>query len=155
MHNHGERKQDSINIKYVLRFIAISFLYLLAGLIALISSIAQIIQITRDSIFILWFFGFVTMIIFGLSYMFVSGLSRSKAFVGKSINFEFFALNTGVILFFLSFNLQSFYSSLKPLILLGLFLILISVLAHVFNIIYMVKGKEKIAKKKSSQSEDY
>ena len=148
MYSHGERKQGPINIRYVLRFIAVSFLYLLAGIIALIVSMIPLVQIARDSIFILWLFGFVTMIIFGLSYMFVSGLSRSKAYAEKSINFEFFSMNAGVILFFIGFNMQYVSSFIKLLALVGLLLILFSEAAHVFNIIYMVSGKEGISKEK-------
>ena len=95
------------------------------------------------------------MIIFGLSYMFVSGLSRSRGYVEKSINYEFLSMNAGVILFFTGFNLQNLYSYLKLMALAGLFLILFSVATHVFNIIYMVMGKGGIAKEKVSNSDDY
>ena len=77
-YNSHERRSHGVDTALVIRFIATSFIYLFAGLIFLTLNIAGILDLNRDAIFILWLFGFVAMIVFGLSYMFASGLISGK-----------------------------------------------------------------------------
>ncbi|MHB1493116.1 MAG: hypothetical protein ACYCSG_05725 [Thermoplasmataceae archaeon] len=136
MYSRNNRNSQSINIKTVLLFITSSFLYLMTGLIFLALELSGFISIRRDAIFIIWLFGFVAMIIFGLSYMFVSGLTRKKAFMNITMNYEYVFLNTGIIAFFIGFSGVIIYSTAKYFAVFGLALLMTAVALHIVNLAY-------------------
>lgn len=139
----------------VLKFISTSFIYLLAGLVILLFTLVGSIEIRRDAIFILWLMGFVAMIIFGLSYMFSSGLSRSSAMINSTVNKEYALLNAGIIGFFLGFTgiIPDVYGRIFAIC--GLLLLIISVSIHVVNLILIAVPKKKPNLANRSYEDDY
>ncbi len=127
-------------MKWILRFMATSFVYLPAGLVLLLSEITGIFHVRSDAIFVLWLFGFVAMMVFGLSYMFVSGLTRKTASMNSTMSAEYIFLNLGIISFFIGYSgilepsIGVYFASA------GLTLLLLSALMHAANMVRAVKG---------------
>ncbi|MHB1708624.1 MAG: hypothetical protein ACYCT2_04020 [Thermoplasmataceae archaeon] len=151
----GERRASGINPALVLKFIATSFVYLLAGLLLFLLDILGILIKNRDSVFVLWLFGFVAMIIFGLSYMFSSGLARSSARINATVNVEYVLLNMGVILFFSGFSGIISVQFGKPLAITGLIAIIIAVILHLANLIMVSMPKGGTHTERRSFEDEY
>ncbi|MCL5434726.1 MAG: hypothetical protein M1559_03400 [Candidatus Marsarchaeota archaeon] len=131
------------NSKMALVFMATSFAYLLFGTIVLSLSLAGVLPISHDSVFILILYGFVVMIIFGLSYMFAPGFSHTKFADYRVSAAEYLMLNAGVILLFYSFIAASTIPGPQKITALAaLVLIAASVLLHAASIwrILLPKG---------------
>ncbi len=77
-------------------FISTSFLYLIAGIIFTILRETAVITIPMDSLFMSELYGFVTMMIFGASYIFVPGILKRTISKGLC-KFEYAAMNAGVL----------------------------------------------------------
>ena len=130
------------NSKMALIFMATSFAYLLFGTIALSLSLAGMLPLEHDPIFILILYGFVVMIIFGLSYMFAPGFSHAKFADYRLSAAEYLMLNAGVILMFYSFvAAHSAAGPNKISALASLLLIVAAVLLHATSIWRMLLPK--------------
>ena len=136
MYNRNVKHTNALNIGTVLAFITTSFLYLLTGIVILMGDILFNMGIRRDTIFIMWLFGFVSMIVFGLSYMFVSGFTRNKAFMNKTMKYEYILLNIGVITFFGGFADIVGSSISIEFAGTGLILLMIAIILHILNLAY-------------------
>ncbi len=154
-YNPNKRQSLGVNTSIVLRFIATSFVYLLAGLIFLTLNLTEVLNLDRDAIFILWLFGFVAMIVFGLSYMFSSGLARSSALINSTVSKEYVLLNIGVVAFFIGFSGAVPQIAGKPLAIFGLIAIMVSVSFHLVNIILISKSRKVPAVEERGFGDDY
>lgn len=153
-YNPGERR-SGCRPSLVLRFIATSFIYLLSGLLMLTLNFLGVLNLNRDAIFILWLFGFVAMIVFGLSYMFSSGLARSSALINRTVSKEYLLLNFGVVSFFAGFSGALPEIVGKPLALTGLIAVTISVSVHLVNIVIISKPRKAIKVERQGFGDDY
>lgn len=154
-YNPRQRQSMGVSVPLVLRFIATSFAYLLGGLIFMLLNLVGVLDLKRDAIFILWLFGFVAMIVFGLSYMFSSGLARSSAHINSTVSKEYILLNFGVVAFFIGFSGTVPQLAGKPLAIIGLVTVMISVLFHLVNIILILKLKKTPAVERQGYGDDY
>ena len=136
MYNKNAKHSNVLNIKTVLIFITTSFIYLLSGIIILMIDMISGLGIRRDAIFIMWLFGFVAMIVFGLSYMFVSGFTRNKALMNSTMKYEYIFLNIGVITFFAGFSGIIAADFTLDIAGAGLMLLIIAITLHIFNIAF-------------------
>lgn len=91
-------------IKLNLVYTAEAFLYLLAGLFAMMFSYFPFITINPDSIYILWLFGFVVSMVFGITNIMIPSYGNKKEFGSSVVSSEIILLNTGTILTFIGFN---------------------------------------------------
>ena len=123
-------------------YIATGFLYFVVGTILLALEISGMIPVGRDPIFILLLYGFVTQLIFGVSYIFVPGVSRHSGTNYKMIIVEYALLNAGII----SFERVVLTSHKDVLVLFfGLAVLLVAVIMHAANIWKTIIGKKKAA----------
>lgn len=152
---HSGRRALGVDTSLVLRFIATSFVYLLAGLVFMLLNLAGILSLERDAIFILWLMGFVSMIIFGLSYMFSSGLSRSSAYMNSTVKKEYLLLNTGIIVFFLGFSKILPSEIGHPAALIGLSAIIASVSLHLMNLALVATARRTTNVEKQGFRDEY
>lgn len=124
------------NIRILLTFVATGFIYLIIGttLFLLYSWGKFFFNITY--VFLIWFFGFVVMMVFGISYGFIPGFARSK-FVNPTLAYiEYIALNVGVIATLIQVFLYDYF------LYLAVTAYLISVLIHSSNMLNMIYGKK-------------
>ncbi len=122
-------------------YIATGFLYFVIGTVLLALSFSNLVAIARDPIFILLLYGFVTQLIFGVSYIFVPGVSRHSGPNYKAIIAEYVLLNVGII----AFEGVALAGQKNIVAVLGgLTVLIIAVLLHAINVWHtMVGGKVK------------
>ena len=122
-------------------YIATGFLYFVIGTVLLALSFSNLVAIARDPIFILLLYGFVTQLIFGVSYIFVPGVSRHSRPNYKAIIAEYVFLNVGIIAFE---GVALAGQKNIVMVLGGLTVLIIAVLLHAINVWRtMVGGKVK------------
>lgn len=122
-------------------YIATGFLYFVIGTVLLALSFSNLVAIARDPIFILLLYGFVTQLIFGVSYIFVPGVSRHSGPNYKAIIAEYVLLNVGIIAFE---GVALAGQKNIVMVLGGLTVLIIAVLLHAINVWRtMVGGKVK------------
>ena len=122
-------------------YIATGFLYFVIGTVLLALSFSNLVAIARDPIFILLLYGFVTQLIFGVSYIFVPGVSRHSGPNYKAIIAEYVLLNVGIIAFE---GVALAGQKNIVMVLGGLTVLIIAVLLHAINVWRtMVGGKAK------------
>lgn len=122
-------------------YIATGFLYFVIGTVLLALSFSNLVAIARDPIFILLLYGFVTQLIFGVSYIFVPGVSRHSGPNYKAIIAEYVLLNVGIIAFE---GVALAGQKNIVMVLGGLTVLIIAVLLHAINVWHtMVGGKVK------------
>ena len=97
-------------------FIATGFAYLIIATVLLALNINGIIKLDNDPIFMLALYGFVTQVIFGVSYIFVPGVSHTRYASYKSTAVEYTLLNAGIITLFspCSFSDQAYWRWQAP-----------------------------------------
>ena len=117
-------------IKLNLIYTMEAFLYLLAGLVAMILSFLPFSNLNRDAIYILWLFGFVGSMVFGITNIMIPSYGNRKEFKRSLIVSEIILLNTGTIAAFVGLNgylgVYLVYS--------GLILLVIATSIHVVNL---------------------
>ncbi len=91
-------------IKLNLIYTTEAFLYLLAGLVAMIISFLPSANLNRDAIYILWLFGFVGSMVFGITNIMIPSYGNRKEFKRSLIVSEIILLNTGTIAAFVGLN---------------------------------------------------
>ncbi|MEM3827294.1 MAG: hypothetical protein QXR58_01695, partial [Candidatus Micrarchaeaceae archaeon] len=111
-------------------FIATGFAYFSAATLLLALNISRLIAVQNDPIFVMDLYGFVAMLIFGLSYIFVPGLSHTRFAWYRSIEAEYVIMNIGVIATVLPLLARAFV----PVSVAGVALLLLAVLMHAINV---------------------
>ncbi len=111
-------------------FAATGFLYLIAATTLLALNINGVIAVGNDPIFMLALYGFVVQLIFGVSYIFVPGVSHTRYAGYKSAVAEYVLLNAGIMAFVSSMLL----AGLRGLAAAGAMMLILSVLIHALNI---------------------
>ncbi|MDE1870734.1 MAG: hypothetical protein KGI06_00655 [Candidatus Micrarchaeota archaeon] len=125
--------------KMVRLYIATGFLYFVIGTILLAFNLSGAITVSRDPIFILLLYGFVTQLIFGVSYIFVPGVSRHSGANYKVIIAEYVLLNAGII----AFEVVALTGQKEAVVILGgLIVMIVAVLLHAVNIWRTIIGRK-------------
>jgi hypothetical protein len=124
--------------KMVRLYIATGLLYFVIGTILLAFSLSGAVAVDRDPIFILLLYGFVTQLIFGVSYIFVPGVSRHSGTNYKLIITEYILLNAGIIAFE---GVALTGQKDAAVILGGLMVMIVAVLLHAVNIWRTIIGR--------------
>jgi hypothetical protein len=129
----------AVTSKMVRLYIATGFLYFVIGTILLAISLSGMVAIDRDPIFILLLYGFVTQLIFGVSYIFVPGVSRHSGASYKAIIAEYLLLNAGVIAFE---GVALTGQKDAAVVLGGLIVMIVAALLHAVNIWRTIIGRK-------------
>ncbi len=111
-------------------FVATGFIYFVTATVLLALNLNGIIAVENDPIFILALYGFVAQLIFGVSYIFVPGVSHTKFASYKSAVVEYVLLNIGLIVLVSSMLLTGY----RSLAVIGAAALILSVLIHAANI---------------------
>ena len=125
--------------KMVRLYIATGFLYFVIGTMLLAFSLTGAAAVDRDPIFILLLYGFVTQLIFGVSYIFLPGVSRNSGANYKVIAAEYVLLNAGIIAFE---GIALTGQKDAAVILGGLMAMIVAVLLHAVNIWRTIIGRK-------------
>lgn len=121
---------DRSYLRLNLIFITEAFLYLLTGLILMLLDPFLSYKIAPDSVYILWLFGFVASMVFGITNIMIPTYGNKIGYPKSLIVLELVSLNLGTIASFLGFNIAGL-SYLFPF---GLTLLIIAVLIHLVDL---------------------
>ncbi len=124
--------------KMVRLYIATGFLYFVVGTILLALNLFGVVVTSKDPVFILLLYGFVTQLIFGISYIVVPGVSRHSGAGYKNIIAEYILLNAGIIAFE-SVALTSQEDA--AVLIVGMAALIVAVLLHAINIWRTIIGR--------------
>lgn len=124
-YTHLSRSYIRLNLVYTEQ----AFIYLLTGLLIFLINGILLLGINTDSVYILWLFGFVSSMIFGITNIMVPSYGNWKEFPKGRIAVEIICLNLGTIISFIGLNLES----VQALFGLGILLLIIAVLIHLVD----------------------
>ncbi len=127
-------RSTSLSREYIrlnLMFTSMAFFYLLIGLLIMLFDVFVRFKISQDSIYILWLFGFVGSMIFGITNIMIPSYASRKEFSKSVVTSELILLNLGIITSFIGYNGIS-AALLFPL---GIVLLIFAVLIHIFDLI--------------------
>ena len=149
MENSYARKYASMGpgkYGYVFAYVITASFYLITGTLVLGLIFSGIVNISPDDVFMLELYGFVVMLIFGVSYIFIPAMS-GKTPSGKIQALEFTLLNLGIITVFSS-SVARYYYDLASIEFLGFILITISAVMHIMNTVPFGKKTVPLKPKK-------
>ncbi len=95
-------------------------------------------SISLGTVFIGWFFGFVMMRVFGLSYMFVPGFAHARYASYKRVAIEYAFLNIGIVAF-MAFG----FASMHKEALYGAAIVFVGIAMHIYNMAAMLIRRRK------------
>jgi len=107
-----------------------AFVYLFVGLVIMVLNFSTFIFIPPDSVYIMWLFGFVVSMVFGITNIMIPSYGNGREYHMYLIVPEILALNLGTIITFITFS----YTEYSTFVNIGLSLLLLSVLIHLFNL---------------------
>jgi len=125
----------AVVMRLSLKYVKASLLYLAAGVTLLLLTFSHVITFDLTGFYFMQLYGFVAMMIFGLSYLFVPSFAHSFLHSMRLARFQFWLMNTGVV------GMAAVFSGLIPTnptikyATVGFLLVLvIAVYVHVFNL---------------------
>ena len=137
---------------FVFAFVVTAFFYLITGTLLLGLIFSGIVNISPDGVFMLELYGFVVMLIFGVSYIFIPTMS-GKTPSRKMQMIEFTLLNLGIITVFFS-SVARYYYDLAPIEFFSFLLIAVSAVMHIMNTIPFVKKTVPLEHRKVPENKD-
>ncbi len=94
----------AVVMRLSLRYVKASLLYLVAGGTLMLLSFSRLLPFEMTAFYFMQLYGFVAMMIFGLSYLFVPSFAHGFLHSLKMANLQFWVMNIGVIGLTLSFS---------------------------------------------------
>lgn len=87
-----------------LKYIKTSLIYLVAGATLMLLTFARVLTFEMTAFYFMQLYGFVAMMIFGLSYLFVPSFAHAFLYSLKLAKLQFWFMNVGVIGLTVSFS---------------------------------------------------
>jgi cbb3-type cytochrome oxidase subunit 1 len=146
-----------------LRYVKASLLYLVAGATLMLLTFSHILAFEMTAFYFMQLYGFVAMMIFGLSYLFVPSFAHAFLHSLRLARLQFWLMNVGVIGLTVSFSgLVPYNSTLTALIVGSLLVQVVALYLHAYNLWRTMRGwkgspgeqlaRETAAKSSSAES---
>lgn len=123
-----DRNYLLLNMKYFKQ----AFLFLAFGTLIFILGGVGLIPVALDSAYLIWLFGFVVSMVFGITNIMIPSYAKSPEFSTGMIRTEIICLDAGLILLFAALNLKL----PVPIFALASSLLFLSVLIHIYDIMF-------------------
>jgi len=124
-----------------LKYVKASVLYLAAGVTLLLLTFSHVVAFDLIGFYFMQLYGFVAMMIFGLSYLFVPSFAHSFLHSMRLARLQFWLMNIGVIGTAVVFSGLIPYNPTIRYVTVGFLLVLvIAVYVHVFNLWTTMRG---------------
>jgi cbb3-type cytochrome oxidase subunit 1 len=124
-----------------LRYVKASLIYLVVGATLLLLTLTHVMQFEMTAFYFIQLYGFVAMMIFGLSYLFVPSFAHAFLHSLRLANLQFWLMNIGVIGMTISFSGLVPYSTNIGFLVIGSLLILVVALyLHAYNLWQTMRG---------------
>lgn len=141
-----------------LKYVKASLLYLLVGGTLLLLTFTHLLPFEMTAFYFMQLYGFVAMMIFGLSYLFVPSFAHAFLHSLRLAKLQFWLTNIGVIGLTISFSGMLPYSPSVNFIVIGSLVIqVLSLYMHAYNLLQTMrawKGSpgEKLARQSAAKS---
>jgi cbb3-type cytochrome oxidase subunit 1 len=124
-----------------LRYVKASLLYLVAGATLMLLTFSHILAFEVTAFYFMQLYGFVAMMIFGLSYLFVPSFAHAFLHSLRLARLQFWLMNAGVIGLTISFSgLLPYTSNLTVLIVGSLLVQVVALYLHAYNLWRTMRG---------------
>jgi hypothetical protein len=139
-----------------LKYVKASLLYLTAGATLMLLSLSHVLAFEMTAFYFMQLYGFVAMMIFGLSYLFVPSFAHAFLHSLRIAKMQFWLMNLGVIGLSISFSGLLPYSSNLELLGLGSLVVqAVALYLHAYNLWRTMRGwrgspGEKLARETAS-----
>jgi len=139
-----------------LRYVKCSLVYLAAGVTLLLMTFSHVIAFDLTGFYFMQLYGFVAMMIFGLSYLFVPAFAHTFLHSMRLARLQFWLMNVGVVGMATLFGGVVPYSpNMRYVTVSFLIVLVLAVYLHVYNLSITLQGwkgspGEKLARDQSS-----
>jgi len=131
----------AVVMRLSLRYVKASLVYLVVGGSLLLATFAHVIAFEMSAFYFMQLYGFVAMMIFGLSYLFVPSFSHAFLHSLKLAKLQFWLMNLGVIGLTISFSgLLSYTENLKFIVVGSLIIQVVALYLHAYNLWLTMRG---------------
>ena len=160
MHETVELAQGpvaAVVMQLSLKYVKASLIYLVIGGTLLFATFAHILAFEMTAFYFMQLYGFVAMMIFGLSYLFVPSFAHGFLYSLKLAKLQFWLMNFGVIGLTVSFSGLLPYTENLKFLTVGCILVQVFALyLHAYNLWLTMRGwkgspGEKLAKQASAK----
>lgn len=118
-----------------LRYVKASLVYLVVGGSLLLATFTHVIAFEMSAFYFMQLYGFVAMMIFGLSYLFVPSFSHAFLHSLKLAKLQFWLMNLGVIGLTVSFSgILPYTENLKFIVVGSLIIQVVALYLHAYNL---------------------
>ncbi len=138
--------KDYISINMI--YISQAFIYLLAGTILFFLRGAVSVPVSSESISVIWLFGFVTSMIFGITNIMVPSYAMCIPFSINVVKAEIFFLDIAIISLSVAMNV----SALRVLFVPAVLVLILSILIHTYDLMSVSRRPKKIVEGRENQA---
>lgn len=138
--------KDYISINMI--YISQAFIYLLAGTILFFLRGSVSVPVSSESISVIWLFGFVTSMIFGITNIMVPSYAMCIPFSINVVKAEIFFLDIAIILLSVAMNV----SALRVLFVPAVLVLILSILIHTYDLMSVSRRPKKIVEGRENQA---
>ncbi|MCL5668083.1 MAG: hypothetical protein M1593_03565 [Candidatus Thermoplasmatota archaeon] len=138
--------KDYISINMI--YISQAFIYLLAGTILFFLRGSVSVPVSSESISVIWLFGFVTSMIFGITNIMVPSYAMRIPFSINVVKAEIFFLDIAIILLSVAMNV----SALRVLFVPAVLVLILSILIHTYDLMSVSRRPKKIVEGRENQA---
>ena len=143
-----------------LRYVKASLAYLVVGGTLLLLTFTHVLAFEMSAFYFMQLYGFVAMMIFGLSYLFVPSFSHAFLHSLQLAKLQFWLMNLGVIGLTVSFSgLIPYTESVQLIVISSLVIQVLALYLHAYNLWMTTRGwkgspGEALAKQSSAPSKE-
>ena len=131
----------AVVMRLSLRYVKASLVYLVVGGSLLLATFTHAIAFEMSAFYFMQLYGFVAMMIFGLSYLFVPSFSHAFLHSLKLAKLQFWLMNLGVIGLTVSFSgLMPYTENLKFIVVGSLIIQVVALYLHAYNLWLTMRG---------------
>jgi len=124
-----------------LRYVKASLIYLISGGTLLLLTFAHILPFEMTAFYFLQLYGFVAMMIFGLSYLFVPSFAHAFLHSLRLAKMQFWLMNLGIIGMTVSFSgLIPYNPNITYLVVSSLVVLVLALYLHAYNLWQTMRG---------------
>ncbi|HUK28927.1 MAG TPA: hypothetical protein VLV31_10920 [Candidatus Acidoferrales bacterium] len=125
----------SVVMQLSLRYVKASLIYLLAGGTLLLLTFSRLLPFEMAAFYFMQLYGFVAMMIFGLSYLFVPSFAHAFLHSLRLAKMQFWLMNIGIIGMTLSFSGElPYWSNERFVVVSSLIVLVLAIYMHAYNL---------------------
>jgi len=124
-----------------LKYVKASLAYLIVGGTLLLLTFAHLLPFDMTAFYFMQLYGFVAMMIFGLSYLFVPSFAHAFLHSLKLAKVQFWFMNVGIIGMTLSFSgLLPYGANIRFMVVGSLAVLVLALYMHAYNLWHTMRG---------------